>query len=65
AFGVKRVVLDGLLRALMAQLVGHRGEAVFRVAGGRLTEVVEHCDTALVERVLERPAAGHPITRSG
>ena len=25
---------------------------LYRVAGGRLTEVVEHCDTALVERVL-------------
>ncbi len=31
---------------------------VFTVADGRLTEVVEYCDTALVERVLEplRPA---------
>ncbi|HEY3021288.1 MAG TPA: nuclear transport factor 2 family protein [Solirubrobacteraceae bacterium] len=29
---------------------------IFRVAGGRITEVVEHCDTALVERVLEPPA---------
>jgi len=29
---------------------------VFRVRSGRLTEVIEHCDTALVERVLERPA---------
>jgi uncharacterized protein len=28
---------------------------VFRVADGRLTEVVEYCDTALVERVLRRP----------
>jgi ketosteroid isomerase-like protein len=28
---------------------------VFRVADGRLTEVVEHCDTALVERVLRPP----------
>jgi ketosteroid isomerase-like protein len=28
---------------------------IFRVADGRLTEVVEHCDTALVERVLNRP----------
>ncbi|MFD0684546.1 nuclear transport factor 2 family protein [Actinomadura fibrosa] len=27
---------------------------VFRVADGRLTEVVEHCDTSLVERVLDR-----------
>lgn len=30
---------------------------LFRVANGRLTEVVEHCDTALVERVLDRPPA--------
>jgi ketosteroid isomerase-like protein len=30
---------------------------VFRVRNGQLTEVVEHCDTALVERVLT-PAAG-------
>ncbi|MFI2284377.1 nuclear transport factor 2 family protein [Nocardia beijingensis] len=29
---------------------------VFRVADGKLREVVEHCDTALVERVLSRPA---------
>jgi uncharacterized protein len=28
---------------------------VFRVADGRLTEVVEHCDTALVEQVLTAP----------
>jgi uncharacterized protein len=28
---------------------------IFRVRDGRLTEVVEHCDTALVERVLEPP----------
>jgi uncharacterized protein len=28
---------------------------IFRVADGRLTEVVEHCDTALVERVLDPP----------
>ncbi|WP_433758856.1 nuclear transport factor 2 family protein [Nocardia sp. CA-135398] len=27
---------------------------VFRIANGRLTEVIEHCDTALVERVLQR-----------
>lgn len=97
AWESKRVVLDGLLRPLMAQFADYRSEAdliladgdrvvvqarghattkrgerydqtylfLFRVAGGRLTEVVEHCDTALVERVLERPVAGHPITRSG
>jgi uncharacterized protein len=29
---------------------------IFRVAGGRLTEVIEYCDTALVERVLDQPA---------
>ncbi len=28
---------------------------VFRVADGKLIEVVEHCDTALIERVLEGP----------
>jgi ketosteroid isomerase-like protein len=26
---------------------------VYRVADGKLTEIVEHCDTALVERVLD------------
>ncbi|MFI6040122.1 nuclear transport factor 2 family protein [Nocardia sp. NPDC051321] len=26
---------------------------IFRVTDGQLTEVIEHCDTALVERVLE------------
>jgi uncharacterized protein len=30
---------------------------IFRVRDGRLTEVVEHCDTALVDRVLDPPAA--------
>jgi ketosteroid isomerase-like protein len=32
---------------------------IFRVVDGRITELVEHCDTALVERVLDpipRPA---------
>jgi uncharacterized protein len=29
---------------------------IFRVAAGRLVEVIEHCDTALVERVLDPPA---------
>lgn len=84
----KRVILDELLRPLMAQFRGRyrseadlivaegdrvvvqargtatttRGEAynqtycyVFRVRDGQLTEVVEHCDTALVERVLAPP----------
>jgi ketosteroid isomerase-like protein len=42
---------------------GYRGYAdyhqtychVFRVRDGQLTEVIEHCDTALVERVLQPP----------
>jgi uncharacterized protein len=36
---------------------------IFRVAHGQLTEVVEYCDTALVERVLKPPAlrSGHPF----
>ncbi|MFJ1455234.1 nuclear transport factor 2 family protein [Nocardia sp. N2S4-5] len=83
----KQVVLDGLLRPLMAQFSHYRAEAVqiiaegdrvvvqarasatttsgdpypqnycfiFRVTDGKLTEVIEHCDTALVERVLDRP----------
>jgi uncharacterized protein len=29
---------------------------LFRVRDGQLVEAVEHCDTALVERVLEPPA---------
>jgi uncharacterized protein len=40
----------------------HRGERyhqtycyIFRIADGRITEVIEHCDTALVERVLDPP----------
>ncbi|WP_330250445.1 nuclear transport factor 2 family protein [Nocardia sp. NBC_00565] len=53
---------------VVAQVRGHgvttRGESyeqtycfIFRVANGQLTEVIEHCDTALVERVLE-PVSG-------
>src|SRR5436190_16334788 len=34
---------------------------IFRVAGDRLIEVIEHCDTALVERVLDPPAAATAI----
>jgi ketosteroid isomerase-like protein len=30
---------------------------IFRVADGHLTEVMEHCDTALVERVLDPPVS--------
>ncbi|REE96823.1 nuclear transport factor 2 family protein [Thermomonospora umbrina] len=33
---------------------------IFRVADGRLTEVIEHCDTTLVERVLHHPTAPPP-----
>lgn len=89
AWESKAVVLNGLLRPLMAQFTeyrvaadfvvatadrvvvqarGHgvttRGERydqtycfIFRVTDGQLTEVIEHCDTALVERVLDRIAA--------
>jgi ketosteroid isomerase-like protein len=35
---------------------------IFRVADGKLTEVIEHCDTALVDRVLTRP--GPPQKRA-
>src|SRR4051812_3731556 len=51
---------------VVVQARGHattaRGEAydqtylyIFRIRDGRITEVVEHCDTALVERVLDQP----------
>src|SRR3954454_1324243 len=65
---------------VVVQARGHattaRGEAydqtylyIFRIRDGRITEVVEHCDTALVERVLElpqtrvRPASAQPSRR--
>lgn len=49
---------------VVAQVEGHatttRGETyrqtycfIFRIVGGRIAEVIEYCDTALVERVLE------------
>jgi ketosteroid isomerase-like protein len=49
---------------VVVQARGHgttkRGDAydqtycfIFRLADGRITEVIEHCDTALVERVLD------------
>jgi ketosteroid isomerase-like protein len=92
SWGPKEVVLERLLRPLMAQFAsytsraesivaeGHRvvvqaaAEAVtkrgdrydqrycyvFRVRDGRLVECVEYCDSALVERVLERPSAPPP-----
>ena len=84
----RQVVVDELLRPLMAQFESYRSEAeliladgdrvvvqarsrattkrgdpydqtycfIFRVRDGRLTELVEHCDTALVDRVLDPPA---------
>ncbi|KJK47836.1 hypothetical protein UK23_19130 [Lentzea aerocolonigenes] len=30
---------------------------ILRMTDGKITELIEHCDTALVERVLDRPAA--------
>jgi ketosteroid isomerase-like protein len=67
--GVYRMTADLVLAdgdRVVVQAVGDgtttAGEAyrqtyclVFRVADGLLTEVVEHCDTALVERVLTAP----------
>ncbi|MEU2039120.1 nuclear transport factor 2 family protein [Nocardia niwae] len=54
---------DHVVVRARAQAVTTRGESydqtycfVFRVADGKLREVVEYCNTALVERVLTRPA---------
>lgn len=54
---------DRVVVQARAEAVTTRGETynqtycfVFRVADGKLREVVEYCDTALVERVLTRPA---------
>ncbi|WP_280258747.1 nuclear transport factor 2 family protein [Nocardia abscessus] len=54
---------DRVVVRARAQAVTTRGETyeqiycfLFRVADGQLREVVEYCDTALVERVLTRPA---------
>lgn len=54
---------DHVVVQARAEAMTTRGEAydqtycfVFRVADGKLREVVEYCDTALVERVLTRPA---------
>ncbi|UGT72149.1 nuclear transport factor 2 family protein [Nocardia gipuzkoensis] len=54
---------DRVVVRARAQAVTTRGETydqiycfLFRVADGKLREVVEYCDTALVERVLIRPA---------
>lgn len=69
--GTYRMTADLVLAAgdhVAVQARGHgvtsRGDAydqtycfVFRLTDGRITEVTEHCDTALVERVLEPLAA--------
>ncbi|MET9026827.1 nuclear transport factor 2 family protein [Nocardia sp. NPDC004168] len=54
---------DRVVVQARAEAVTTRGETynqtycfIFRVAEGKLREVVEYCDTALVERVLTRPA---------
>ncbi|MEU2174276.1 nuclear transport factor 2 family protein [Nocardia sp. NPDC019219] len=54
---------DRVIVQARAEAVTTRGETydqtycfVFRVADGKLREVVEYCDTALVERVLTPPA---------
>ncbi|MBF6340390.1 nuclear transport factor 2 family protein [Nocardia abscessus] len=53
---------DRVVVRARAQAVTIRGETydqiycfLFRVTDGKLREVVEYCDTALVERVLTRP----------
>jgi uncharacterized protein len=61
----EEILVDGdrvVVRA-RANAMTVRGEAypqaycyVFRIVDGRIAEVTEYCDTALVERVLERPA---------
>ncbi|WP_280254513.1 nuclear transport factor 2 family protein [Nocardia abscessus] len=54
---------DRVVVRARARAVTTRGETydqiycfLFRVVDGKLREVVEYCDTALVERVLTRPA---------
>ncbi|MFE9578647.1 nuclear transport factor 2 family protein [Nocardia sp. NPDC006044] len=70
-FAEYRVAADFVVAAadrVVVQARGHgvttRGERydqtycfIFTVTDGQLTEVIEHCDTALVERVLDRIAA--------
>ena len=63
----EEIIADGervVVRAT-AEATTIRGEAypqaycyVFRVNDGRITEVLEYCDTALVERVLTLPTGG-------
>jgi uncharacterized protein len=56
---------DRVVVQAQGQVTTKRGDAyhntycyIFRVADGELIEVVEHCDTALVERVLDPPTRG-------
>jgi len=63
----EEIIADGdrvVVRAT-AEATTTRGDAypqaycfVFRVQNGRLADVLEYCDTALVERVLTLPTAG-------
>jgi ketosteroid isomerase-like protein len=69
------IVADGDHVGVQARAIAttKRGDAypqtyclVFRVADGRLTELVERCDTALVERVQDRPPAyDQTVARGG
>ena len=61
------VHLDGKETETFDNVTTKRGDAyhntycyIFRLAGGRVTEVIEHCDTALVERVLD-PISPAPL----
>jgi uncharacterized protein len=62
-----RVVVEAHSDAVTKRGDGYRQTYcfIFSVRAGQLTEVVEHCDTALVERVLEPPprsrARGRPV----
>ena len=62
---VEEIITEGEVVVIRAQASATtiRGDAypqaycyVFRIAGGQVAEVLEYCDTALVERVLELPA---------
>lgn len=65
----EEIIAEGDRVVVRARAVGRtvRGEDypqaycyVFRLAAGRITEVLEYCDTALVERVLELPPEHEP-----
>lgn len=53
---------DHVVVQVRGQVTTKRGEAyentycyIFRIDNGRIAEIIEHCDTALVERVLDPP----------